>query len=142
MKQTSVEAFELLVNGKLNTVQMSVYHHLLNNGPMTGREINNALGGDSYHKRLSELKRQGMVYEDDVRKCSISGIKATVWAALDTPEYRIPDKRTRPTKAQRAKETTNQIMALIDQNTDLWSIALLQKLDRDEITAIIEKNMR
>jgi hypothetical protein len=81
MKQTSLEAYaDIQASGQLGKVQKLVYQSILMDGPATGREINERLGGQGYHKRLSELKREGWIIEIEPRKCKVTGRKATVWA--------------------------------------------------------------
>lgn len=80
----------------LSKGQRLVYAELWKAGkPMTAGEVNDALGV-GFHRRLSELARNGLAAKAPARKCLISGKIVTTWAAVAT----IPskDKRTPPPK--------------------------------------------
>lgn len=71
------------------TLARQVYDLLLARGPLTGLEIDAALKNGSAHKRLSELRRTGLVVAGVLRCCTVSGKKARTWEARK-PEEACP----------------------------------------------------
>lgn len=73
--------------GLLGHAQLQVYELLLERGPMTGREVDEALSGATgrghSHKRLPELERFGIARTTTVRPCIVTGRIAHVWEAID-----------------------------------------------------------
>lgn len=104
MRRTSSEAFEKIhQNGLLRRMQLRVYRALYYHGPLTGTELNFVLKGSkeaspSYHKRLSELLRQGVAVAIGTRKCSVTGQTVTIWDVTSDlpclPESKKPGKGT------------------------------------------------
>lgn len=66
IQQTSIAAYHAVVaSGVVSDMAKKVYDALYLKGPMTYREVNRTLAGRdnasaSYHKRLSELQRDGL----------------------------------------------------------------------------------
>ena len=86
MRTTSREAFDfILATGILPKQRAMVYKAVFAFGPITGRELNRDLAGPSYHKRLSELERLGVIREDGVKKCGVTGRNAVAWIIEDSP---------------------------------------------------------
>ena len=83
MRDTSEAAFAHIKNsGLLSRMRWAVYEHLFKHGPLTGTELNEQMrefGRGHCHKRLSELKRVGVVREVEKRACSITGRVVYAW---------------------------------------------------------------
>lgn len=80
MRQTSIQAYQQIeAHGLLSRVRWVVYSHLFRHGPLTGSELNSQLGGVSFHKRLSELERLGVVYTMGKRNCDVTGMECEQW---------------------------------------------------------------
>ncbi len=80
MRSTSIESYRDLVgSGRIGKLQQDVYNVVFNDGPGTAKELARVSGIDGFWKRLSELRRVGVVEEMGKRTCSITGKKAIVW---------------------------------------------------------------
>lgn len=85
MRDTSLLAYrQIKEEGLLSRMRFVVYDHLFHHGPLTAVELSSQLKGPkevspSYHKRLSELERLGVVRTVDRRECSITGREAELW---------------------------------------------------------------
>jgi hypothetical protein len=86
MRSTSIDAFQRIkTEGLLSKMRWLVYECLFQYGPLTGAELDERLRGKKggrghYHKRLSELKRQGLVREMlKKRECSVTGRLVYAW---------------------------------------------------------------
>jgi len=77
MRQTSKDAYDK-IKPDLPTKQLQVWNALSRN-TMTGGELNEYLETHSAHKRLSELQRKGVIFEQRTRKCKISGANCIEW---------------------------------------------------------------
>ena len=115
MKWSSWDAYNAIV-GELPEARRCVFRQLMKHGGHTGRELNEVMGSQSAHKRLSELERQGLVEDAGTRECRVTGHIAHVWAIVG--EDRILDsvsedgivslpRATAPTRAE--------LLAEIDQ---------------------------
>lgn len=78
MKQTSIDAYNE-IKDSLNQRQRLVYNALRRRGNMTGNELDKYLEDYSAHKRLSELAKKGVIFEQCVRTCHVSGKNCTEW---------------------------------------------------------------
>jgi len=80
---TSREAAER-VRPTLAARQDAVLRCLRRRGPLTGEEIADALGWETYRvlPRLTELSKMGRVRKTSVRRTNRSGSRATVWKAV------------------------------------------------------------
>jgi len=84
-RETSAQAFrQIQADGSLSRMRWKVYEHLFHHGPLTRSELDSRLKGPkevnpSYHKRLSELERQGVVKTVGRRACSITGRECELW---------------------------------------------------------------
>lgn len=111
-RRTSLEAYRIITGrGLLSPARDRVYRWLFDNGPATGSELNEALGegddkagrrmGTGYHKRLSELKDLGVVYEVRERRCRVTGRTAIAWDVTEIiprtrAARRVPNPRPTP----------------------------------------------
>jgi len=104
MRETSVDAFHHIAwDGTLNKMQRKVYLYLLENGPMTGGELDDRLSKGqakrgNYHKRLSELERMNAVRELKRRKCNITKRESIVWEATSGPFKKLPSRKSKVTQ--------------------------------------------
>lgn len=82
-------------------MRMQTYELLYKFGPMTAVEMvrknreryGNESGIDSYHKRLSELRDIGVVYEVRERVCSVTGRNVIEWDVTDKLPGKLPPKK-------------------------------------------------
>lgn len=85
-------AFKKIKKDKLlSPARMRVYAFLVRNGPSTAGEVTQALhaddtGNPSFHRRLAELARLGVVHRGEKFVCSVTGRMAVVW----TPTEKLP----------------------------------------------------
>jgi hypothetical protein len=111
VRKTSIEVYhKIKAEGLLSKMRFAVYEELFLRGPMTGKELDKALGTDSAHKRLSELKALGVVEDSEprTRSCEVSGENVVEWDVTGRlPDY-IPGgsettKPVRPSPRELAK---------------------------------------
>lgn len=87
MKSTSALARRRLENsGKLPERYRQVIAVLKHDGPSTGNEISDRAGVPGLHKRLSELKRAGLIREVGKRTCRITREYVTIWALVTSDQ--------------------------------------------------------
>ena len=114
IRRTSKQSYQRIVEGGLlSTQRMKVYVCLWEAGePMTGTEINTTLRGKSYHKRLSELQRLGVIEEVGTRYCRVTGHECVVWDVTgNLPEDAVTSRPTRPTP-NTIKRALQQVKAM------------------------------
>lgn len=112
VRDTSRETYERIVaSGLLTGMKLEAYKALVDEGPMTGRELDHHMygvagKGRDYHKRLSELVRLGVAREVGKRQCRVTGNRAYVYDVvdgampdLDTFRKRLEGKRSIALKA-------------------------------------------
>jgi hypothetical protein len=80
MRETTRLSWAEIRNG-IGKKQMAVLEALHLDGPSTGRELEKASGIHGAWKRMSELKRLGLVKELPPRLCRVTKQAALVWAA-------------------------------------------------------------
>ncbi len=86
-KTTSIETWHDLLKAKaLAPSRAAIVTALRQAGrPATAAELAKAAGDPkSGHKRLSELRRLGLVVEASTRECAVTGRKATTWQIAET----------------------------------------------------------
>jgi len=66
---------------------------LLQTEDATGAECNRYLDNAHAHKRLSELKRDGLIRETSKRLCAVSGNEAYGWEAVPQAQYVAAEPR-------------------------------------------------
>lgn len=81
---------ELEADGALTRMQKRVLAWLTAHGPATRSEVDAGMReanevNPSYHKRLIELERAGVVARGEPRPCSITGKNCDVWRATGEP---------------------------------------------------------
>lgn len=79
-RQTSIDVFnQIREEGLLSRMRWLVYSWLYDNGPATGRELNEGMGIPHAHVRLHELRNRQAVVELGNRKCRITGQTSIEW---------------------------------------------------------------
>lgn len=77
MRRTSLATYNAIKeSGALSAKRMAVYDYLYNHGPLTGGQLQKALGGgvsESIRNRVTELVKMGAVYEVKETKCPVTG---------------------------------------------------------------------
>jgi DNA-binding Lrp family transcriptional regulator len=67
---------EILRSGVLSSKRLAVYEYLFNFGPLTGGQVQKALGNgvsESVRNRITELVKMGAVYEIGEVSCPVTG---------------------------------------------------------------------
>jgi hypothetical protein len=83
---------------------------------MTGAELSANIGQPGAYRRLSEVKRLGLVKKGPRRKCAMSGKTADTWFPCDeTPEADRGAERPSDT----IKRLNGRIQFLVNENTKL-----------------------
>lgn len=98
--------------GVLSFKRMMVYDYLYRNGPLTGGQLQKALGGgvsESIRNRVTELVKMGVAYEVKEAKCPITGRNVMLFDVTENmpKEYVAPK-----TKNQIIKEHEEYILKL------------------------------
>lgn len=114
MRETSAKAFhEGEADGSISRARALVLMMLRSTGGMTGREVNMSLATQSGHKRLSELRRMGVVREAGKRTCRVTGRQAVEWEAL--PEGVKPEAFTRASSLRPSKALLRAARGFLDR---------------------------
>lgn len=83
----SIEAYRSIQGPPIKGLQLTALRLLRKFGPCTARELAERGQVDkTLQKRLSELEDRGLVNRLPSRTCSISGMSAAVWAAINPGE--------------------------------------------------------
>lgn len=126
-RQTSIDAYNTIKeNGLLSYLRFQVYEALYMSGPMTAQEtwhyLRNvsAMNGDAringITPRFSELERLGVIKENLIRPCNISGRNVTEWIVTNSLPSKLEKKKS---KDQIIKELQEEIKQLKAELTDL-----------------------
>ena len=87
VRETSVSAWRTKeVQAVACSLREQVFR-LLEKRPSTGAEIDQQIGTFHGHKRLSELRRDGLIVELDKRKCTVSGHETYEWGVVEGVAY-------------------------------------------------------
>ena len=81
MKWSSLDAYQSILS-ELPGSRRKVFRHLMKQGPLTGRELNQHMNSQSAHKRLSELQRQGLIVDAGTRTCRVTGHESHAWNVI------------------------------------------------------------
>jgi len=83
MQQTSIEAYRAFTPRELGYRQRSVYHALLNHGPMSNKQLSRFLGWpiNTITPRVKELRSIGCVFLSGFRYDSDTNRHEMVWEA-------------------------------------------------------------
>ena len=116
MRQTSVAAWNSInQSGVLGSMQVRVYNILYLYGPLTGRQLNKimASAGDkspSFHKRLAELKRWGVIKETGcIHIDEFTHQKNILWDVTDRMPVEPIKKKPMRTIINRATEALKKM---------------------------------
>jgi len=112
-RQTSIECYnQIKRDGSLSKMRFKVYSALLSMGkPSTTREVYETMDVIKQEAtRFTELRKLGVIYEVQNRKCTITGRTSIEWDLTD----RLPIKIKNPnkTKKQRVDDALNSLREL------------------------------
>lgn len=88
---------------------------LLQNQEATGAEVNRALENNHAHKRLSELKRGGLIEETGKRVCSVSGNESYSWRAIPGRIYTAEKAKPAAYKREDLEVGFRQLVYLVQK---------------------------
>lgn len=112
MRETSRAAYRAL-RSRLPESRFEVYDDLFIHGPATGHELDVRMDSPDAHKRLSEMKEQGVVQEVTERACTITGRVAIEWDVTSrTRPLALDRKPTRKELEKRIDELEEQVRHL------------------------------
>ena len=118
-RQTSIDCYnEIKRNGSLSKMRFEVYSALLSMGkPSTTREVYETMNVLKQEAtRFTELRKLGVIYEVQNRKCTITGRTSIEWDLTDKLPVSI--KNTNKTKKQRLDAALNSLR-LLYKNKDI-----------------------
>jgi len=105
MQQTSIDSYQAVLNdGTIAKSQKDLFAYLYNNGSKTGNEVNRHFGA-RHNRRLSELKKRGLVREAGTKVDPFTKMSCVLWevtgemprAKVEKPEFgkwtRIKDSK-------------------------------------------------
>lgn len=116
IRQTSIEAYNYIKDsGMLSKLRWMVYDYVYKNGPLTQREVINALSDSRKEtsgritSRFSELRRMEAFQEVGTTECKFTGRKVLLWDVTD----RVPKVITYEEKLlERIKNTREKLIRL------------------------------
>jgi len=126
-RQTSIDCYnEIKRDGSLSKMRFKVYSALLSMGkPSTTREVYETMDVIKQEAtRFTELRKLGVIYEVQNRKCTITGRTAIEWDLTDRLPVNI--KKSNRTKKHKIDDALNSLRELyknkdISTNED-WKI--------------------
>ena len=125
-RQTSIDCYnEIKRNGSLSKMRFEVYSALLSMGkPSTTREVYETMNVIKQEAtRFTELRKLGVIYEVQNRKCAITGRTSIEWDLTDRLPINI--KNPNKTKKQRLDAALNSLRQLYknkDSTNEDWKI--------------------
>ena len=137
---TSLAAYEALIDNKrLSPARAAAWAHLIEHGPCTKGEVNQALGRNvgnpSYHRRVDELVHMGLAQFAGVRKCRFSGYEAETFVGLIPPD---PGAVRMPPKAGSTRPSRKQIAAaIVDMDNAFYMAARMNVYPGDAAAAVM-----
>ena len=114
LRDTSLEAWEQ-VKPDLAPLRRRIYDLLLMRENATGAEINAHFGLTGAHKRLSELKADGLIREACKRTCAVTGNDVYAWEIV--PDYAFEEATER--SRRRKKESIEELERGFEQLVEL-----------------------
>lgn len=112
MREAELSTFHRIKEeGSLPPKCLGVYEALFQNGPLTGKELDEVLGSKSAHKRLSELKAFGVV-----KATPEPGTKILKWDVNGA----LPEK-DKPTTG--ARPAPHEIARALAEFREMWHYA-------------------
>lgn len=121
IRQTSIDVYtKIKSEGLLSRMRWLAYEALYLNGPLTGKELDQLLGTDSAHKRLSELKTLGVIDDsgERIRACRISGENVIEWDVTTN----LPIKGESAPKGTGDRPTDSDIDKAVADLRELWQL--------------------
>ena len=118
-RQTSIECYnQIKRDGSLSKMRFEVYSALLSMGkPSTTREVYETMNVLKQEAtRFTELRKLGVIYEVQNRKCTITGRTSIEWDLTDRLPVNV--KSSNKTKKQRIDAALNSLRELY-KNKDI-----------------------
>ena len=112
-RQTSIDCYnQIKQDGSLSKMRFEVYSALLSMGkPSTTREVYETMNVLKQEAtRFTELRKLGVIYEVQNRKCTITGRTSIEWDLTDRLPVNV--KNTNKTKKQRINDALNLLRLL------------------------------
>jgi predicted transcriptional regulator len=125
-RQTSIDCYnKIKQEGLLSKMRFKVYSALLSMGkPSTTREVYETMDVIKQEAtRFTELRKLGVIYEVQNRKCTITGRTAIEWDLTDRLPVNI--KNPNKTKKQRVDDALNSFRELYknkNSNIEDWKM--------------------
>ena len=125
-RQTSIDCYnEIKRNGSLSKMRFEVYSALLSMGkPSTTREVYETMNVLKQEAtRFTELRKLGVIYEVQNRKCTITGRTSIEWDLTD--KLPVDFKSSNKTKQQKKNAALNSLRELYknkDSTNDDWKM--------------------
>jgi hypothetical protein len=126
VRKTSIDVYnKITTEGLLSKKRMQVYEILYTGEAMTGSEVaqkyksmyDSSRHSESIRNRITELVKQGVVYEVGTVECPITGNTVLQFATTNS----LPSKLEKPkTKRERKEEILTSIQALGAKIDDKW----------------------
>jgi predicted transcriptional regulator len=132
-RQTSIDCYnQIKIDGSLSKMRFKVYSALLSMGkPSTTREVYETMNVIKQEAtRFTELRKLGVIYEVQNRRCTITGRTSIEWDLTDKLPVNV--KNTNKTKNQKIDYALNSLRELyknkdISTNEDWRAVADLIK---------------
>jgi hypothetical protein len=105
--------YDILQSGELGDRQRTVLKLLMDKGPLTGSEINEALDSHSGHKRLSELEKMGVIRAGPSRVCKVTQREAIEWEVTGRKPSPIPKSPDSTPSRKTLEGAVKEIRALV-----------------------------
>tara|TARA_R110000764_G_scaffold41069_1_gene92031 strand:+ start:207 stop:617 length:411 start_codon:yes stop_codon:yes gene_type:complete len=125
-RQTSIDCYnEIKEQGLLSNMRFEVYSALLSIGkPSTTREVYETMNVLKQEAtRFTELRKLGVIYEVQNRKCTITGRTSIEWGLTD--KLPVDFKSSNKTKQQKKNAALNSLRELYknkDSTNEDWKI--------------------
>ena len=125
-RQTSIDCYnEIKEQGLLSNMRFEVYSALLSIGkPSTTREVYETMNVLKQEAtRFTELRKLGVIYEVQNRKCTITGRTSIEWDLTD--KLPVDFKSSNKTKQQKKNAALNSLRELYknkDSTNEDWKI--------------------
>ena len=123
-RQTSIECYnQIKADGLLSKMRFEVFSALLSMGkPSTTREVYETMNVLKQEAtRFTELRKLGVIYEVQNRKCTITGRTSIEWDLTD--KLPVDFKSSNKTKQQKKNAALNSLRELYknkDSTNDDW----------------------
>ena len=125
-RQTSIDCYnQIKEEGLLSNMRFKVYSALLAIGkPSTTREVYKTINVEKQEAtRFTELRKLGVIYEVQNRKCTITGRTSIEWDLTD--KLPVDFKNHNKTKQQKKNDALNSLRELYknkDSTNEDWKI--------------------